>query len=155
MVWFCAVNERGVSENGVSESGVGDDGGGATVLHRAVIFEPDLNIRAILESFLQPDGFEIVFADCSKEFVQSVQQYGPSISMMDLLIPDGDGLRLCRQIRHLVPSDRMKIVMASFLAAEDWVLEAGADHFLARPLSHTRLRETFNRAVQTLGVQAS
>ena len=112
---------------------------------RVLLFESDFNVRTVLRAFLQDDGWDARFVDTADGLMAEVDAFRPAVVVPQVLMPDGDGLRLCRSLRSTRPAGQLGIVVTSFLSAEDWVLEAGADAFLKRPLSERRLLGAVNR----------
>lgn len=82
--------------------------------------------------------------------MQQLDTVRPSVVIPQFLMPDADGLEICRTLRAARPRSELGILVTSFLSAEDWVLDAGADAFLQRPLSESRLVKALNRLYDSL-----
>jgi DNA-binding response OmpR family regulator len=110
---------------------------------RILVVEDDPTIGRALASTLQSEGHDVgwfVTADAAR---QSALTEPPALVLLDLGLPDQDGIDLCHELRTLVPSAR--IVMLTARADEvDLVvgLDAGADDYITKPF---RLAELLAR----------
>ena len=110
-----------------------------------LIFEPDRNVQSILRGFLAEDRFNLRFAETADHLRESIRNDSIEVVVMNLLLSDSDGLRLCGEVRDGRDGAKLKIIVCSFLHAEDWVLDAGADAFIQLPFSSRRLITTIDR----------
>ncbi|MDR2431592.1 MAG: response regulator, partial [Candidatus Margulisbacteria bacterium] len=102
--------------------------------------EPD--IRELLALNLKKSGFEVKeFAD-AKTFFRYLAAALPDVLVLDLMLPDMDGLEICKRLRGQSRTARLPVVMLTARAEEtDKIigLELGADDYMAKPFSPKEL----------------
>jgi DNA-binding response OmpR family regulator len=99
-----------------------------------LLVEDDERISEPLVRVLTAEGFTVVHADCGVAALDSVARGLPDLVLLDLTLPDIDGLDVCRRIRMASPV--VPIVMLTARAEEVDVivgLNAGADDYVAKP----------------------
>jgi len=117
----------------------------ATIL----VIEDDPAMNAGLKDNLEIEGYRVLTAGTVRQGREAVLTGKPDLILMDLMLPDGDGVSLCRNLR--AQGVRQPIIMLTARGAEmDKVLgfEVGADDYLVKPFSlrellarvHARLR---------------
>jgi two-component system, OmpR family, KDP operon response regulator KdpE len=97
------------------------------------IIEDESPIRRFLRASLSVEGFAVAEAASYQEGLRLVTQQMPALALLDLGLPDGDGIDLVRQIREW---SAMPIVVISARGQEDskiMALDAGADDYLTKP----------------------
>jgi two-component system KDP operon response regulator KdpE len=117
---------------------------------RALICDDDPQILRALTVLLRGAGFEIVPTATAREALDTATVRPPEAAIIDLLLPDGDGVEVCRRLREW--SD-IPILVLSGIGDEDMkirALEAGADDYVTKPFAPgelvARLRAIFRRA---------
>jgi two-component system KDP operon response regulator KdpE len=103
-------------------------------LHVLVV-EDDREIRALIQSSLSVEGFEVQTAVSVSEASALVRHAPPDVIVLDLGLPDGDGVDLVREVRqhHTTP---ILVVSARHQEAQKiQLLDAGADDYLTKPFS--------------------
>jgi len=107
---------------------------------RLLVVEDDPQVRAMLTRALRYEGFEVAAACDGAEAMASLRSSRPDLLLLDLLLPDADGVDLCGRLR--ADGDPLPILM---LTARDTVsdrvagFEAGADDYLVKPFSTAEL----------------
>ena len=108
-----------------------------------LIVEDDANLRLALEDNLRDEGYAVTTAATVKAARDALDGASPDVVVLDLMLPDGDGYALCRELRRRgLPS---RVLMLTARTLEDDLVkgfEAGADDYLAKPY---RLRELLAR----------
>jgi two-component system KDP operon response regulator KdpE len=102
---------------------------------RLLVVEDDREIRAMMQSTLAVEGFEVQTAVTLSEARALLQNSPPDVVVLDLGLPDGDGLELVQFIRkqHSLP---ILIVSARHQEAQKIrLLDAGADDYLTKPFA--------------------
>jgi two-component system KDP operon response regulator KdpE len=102
---------------------------------RLLVVEDDRAIRAMMQSSLAVEGFAVQTAVSLSEARALLAHRPPDVVVLDLGLPDGDGLELVQQIRkqHSLP---ILIVSARHQEAEKIrLLDAGADDYLTKPFA--------------------
>ncbi len=102
---------------------------GALVL----VVEDEPQMRRFLRTSLAMNGFRLLEAATSREGLAAATSHNPELILLDLGLPDGDGLDLTRRLREW---SRVPIVVISARGREDdkvVALDAGADDYLTKP----------------------
>jgi DNA-binding response OmpR family regulator len=122
------------------------------VAYNLLVVEDDLLMRRTLQELLEREGFACITAGSIRETLAEVNSRTYDLVLLDLMLPDGDGLEACRRIRE---KHRMPIVILSTRRQlEDRVagLETGADDYIAKPFEPAemvaRVRAQLRRAKQ-------
>jgi two-component system, OmpR family, response regulator MprA len=103
---------------------------------RVLVVDDEPAMREALELALRLDGFEVDLAADGREAIRRLPALRPDVVLLDVLMPELDGLEVCRRMRDA--GDRTPVLM---LTARDDVedrvngLEAGADDYLAKPFA--------------------
>ncbi len=108
---------------------------------RVLIIEDDDSVRAAVRRALLLEGYDVVQAVNGEEGLLRAQSDVPDAIVLDLGLPDVDGVRVCHTLR--TSGNRTPILMLTARAAvEDRVdgLEAGADDYLVKPYDVRELR---------------
>ncbi|WP_338845643.1 response regulator transcription factor [Massilia sp. W12] len=111
-----------------------------------LMIEDDQRLAAMLATYLGQHGFNLEHAGSAKAGMQRLQQNAlsaPDLVLLDLMLPDGSGLDLCRQIRALPPPlSALPLVMLTAKGDPlDRVigLELGADDYVPKPFEPREL----------------
>jgi len=108
-------------------------------MHVALVVEDDRAVQKVLRMMLEANGFRVVIADSCARGERDARPLRPDISIVDLGLPDLDGIELIKSIRTWSP---MPIIVLSARTAEAQRLaafEAGADDYVLKPFSAPEL----------------
>ncbi len=100
------------------------------------IVEDDENIREIEMFALKNSGFEVQGFGDAASFFQRLKERIPALVMVDVMLPDEDGLSIVRKLRTRQETKRIPIIMATAKTSEiDKVkgLDMGADDYVTKP----------------------
>jgi two-component system KDP operon response regulator KdpE len=117
-------------------------------MHVVLIFEDDQAIQDILRMLFDANGFRVVTADTAARGEQDARLHRPDVVIVDLGLPDGDGLNVISTIRAWSP---VPIVVLSARTAEAQRLaafERGADDYVAKPFSAPELLARVRAAIR-------
>jgi DNA-binding response OmpR family regulator len=104
-----------------------------------LVVDDEPNIAELIELYLSREGFQVVKADSGEGAVQAVADHRPRLVVLDIGLPDIDGLEVCRRLR------RTSTIPVIFLTARDGEvdrvvgLELGADDYVTKPFSPPEL----------------
>lgn len=108
-----------------------------------LIVEDHIEVARVISLILERAGFTTqVFTDVVSA-MRAFNQKRPSAMILDIMLPDMNGLELCRYVRRNVQRNTMPIIVVSAVTTADKVaeaIEAGADIFLGKPVSAKELR---------------
>jgi len=120
---------------------------------KILIVEDEPHIVLGLTDALEFEGFGVVSANKGKEGVQLARQEKPDAVLLDLMLPDTNGFKVCEDVRRSDPF--VPIIMLTARGQEvDKIrgLDAGADDYVTKPFSVgeliARLRAIFRRAAR-------
>jgi two-component system, OmpR family, response regulator MprA len=116
-----------------------------------LVVDDESAVREAIERALRLDGYEVAVASDGREALETLDARAPDAVVLDVLMPQVDGLDVCRRLRDR--GDRTPVLM---LTARDAVadrvagLDAGADDYLVKPFALeellARLRALLRRA---------
>ncbi len=120
-----------------------------------LVVEDDPQVRRFLRSSLPAHGYRPLEAADGKEALRAASQYVPDLVLLDLGLPDIDGLEVTRGLRAW---SQMPILVLSARGQERYkveALDAGADDYLTKPFSFpellARMRVALRHAARTAG----
>jgi DNA-binding response OmpR family regulator len=105
----------------------------------ALVVEDEESIAALVRSYLERDGFNVVRAGCGREALSEMDRRPVRVVVLDIGLPDMDGFEVCKLIRN---ESRVPILMLTARDEEpDKVvgLEGGADDYMTKPFSPREL----------------
>lgn len=104
-----------------------------------LVIEDEANIRRFIRLALETEGFQVVEADSVQRGLIDAGTRRPDLAILDLGLPDGDGIDFIRDLRHW--SGIPIIVLSARTAEMDKVaaLDAGADDYLTKPFGAAEL----------------
>ncbi len=88
-------------------------------------------------------GFKVIEANCGSEALTKAHHYSPNLILLDVKLPDINGLEVCRQLKENVDTQHILVLQtsASFIGSADKIraLEGGADNYLVEPIEPDEL----------------
>ena len=100
------------------------------------IVEDDENIREIEMFALKNAGYEVQGFECASDFYARLKEKVPALVLLDIMLPDEDGLSIVKKLRHAADTRKLPIIMATAKTTElDKVkgLDIGADDYITKP----------------------
>lgn len=100
--------------------------------------EDDNSIREIVLYTLHSMGFEAQGFEDGQSFLKALENHKPSLIMLDVMLPDYDGVELLKIIKRQAKTSDLPVIMATARGAEIEKIQAldlGADDYLAKPFS--------------------
>ncbi len=100
------------------------------------VVEDDQNIREIESFALKNSGYEVMDFSCAADFYRQLEKRLPELVLLDIMLPDKDGLDLVRELRSRVETRRLPVILVTAKTTElDKVkgLDLGADDYLTKP----------------------
>lgn len=117
-----------------------------------LVVDDDSEIRLLLARYLTSQGLRVQTAANRRECETRVAQSPPDLLVLDVMLPDGSGLDICRDLRARLP--HLPIIMLTALKEDvDRIigLEIGADDYLGKPFNPrelvARIKAVLRRAV--------
>lgn len=120
------------------------------------IVEDDRNIREIETFALKNSGYSVVDYECAKDFYKGIDNRVPNLVLLDIMLPDEDGLDIVRKLRIMPETKKVPIIMVTAKTTEiDKVkgLDMGADDYLTKPFGVmeliSRVKALLRRSTQS------
>ena len=119
---------------------------------KVLVVDDDRSLREALRRALSLGGYEVALAEGGQQGLSQVALESPDAVVLDIGMPDIDGLEVCRRVRHA--GNRLPILM---LTARDAVadridgLDAGADDYLVKPFDVGELKARLRALVRRTG----
>lgn len=122
-------------------------------MKRVLVVEDEPDIRELIVMTLRNRSFDAVGAECGEEaWIQAAKQV-PELLVLDVLLPDMDGLSLCEMFRRIPNTSKVPILMPTACATTQvrGIAEtAGADDFMSKPFSPRELAQRVQRLLMPL-----
>ncbi len=100
-----------------------------------LVVDDDAATRKMIDTALTGAGYEVVCAATAAEAVEAINREDPDIVLLDLILPDGDGVDLCRRVRSYSEVSIIMVTAKRDLTDRLAGLDAGADDYVTKPLS--------------------
>src|SRR5712671_2402133 len=110
--------------------------------HRVLIVEDEPDIRDLVVFHLEREGYQVAQCRSGVEALRLARATPPDLVLLDLMLPEMDGLEVCRRLRQDPATMALPIVMLTARGDEvDRVLglELGADDYVVKPFSPREL----------------
>lgn len=122
---------------------------------QVLVVEDEAQMRRFVRASLSSHGYRVLEAECLSEALSLLTSHHPDLVLLDLGLPDGDGVEFTRQIREWSSTP---VVVISARGREDdkvTALDAGADDYLTKPFGVNellaRMRVALRHASSALG----
>ncbi|QHW31600.1 response regulator transcription factor [Paenibacillus rhizovicinus] len=104
-------------------------------MYKLLIIEDDVMMSDMLSMYMSGEGYEIKQAENGELGLKLLEQFKPDLVLLDLMLPDWDGIELCIRMRQQSPVPIMIVSMKSEVSERVQALRAGADDYLCKPFS--------------------
>ena len=107
-----------------------------------LVIEDEDDLREVVTYNLEREGFEVLATGSGIQGLHKARVRAPSLVLLDLMLPDIDGLEICRRLRADDLTARMPVIMVTAKGEESDVvlgLGLGADDYVAKPFSPREL----------------
>jgi two-component system phosphate regulon response regulator PhoB len=114
----------------------------ANKVHRILVLDDEPDVTELLEYKLEQEGYRVQVLNDPLEFVAKVREFEPDLMVLDIMMPELNGLQLCRIARSDPSMKRIPIIFLSARGdTEDRIkgLETGADDYLSKPFNANEL----------------
>ena len=121
---------------------------------RVLVCDDELQIVRALKVILRDAGFEAITAARGEEALDLAATRNPEAAIIDLVLPDVDGVEVCRRLREW---SEMPIIVLSAVGEEDSkvrALAAGADDYVTKPFGPRELIARLEAVLRRAGADA-
>ena len=119
--------------------------------HNILVVEDEEHISSLLKEIIRLHNANAVIADAASQTFQHLQNYAIDFAIIDLTLPDCNGLQLALDIQKKYPGLKGKILFTSGYEPEPSLLEHlehSSDRFLAKPFHLDDIRRELKRMLQ-------
>lgn len=105
-------------------------------MKKILLIEDDTDLYALLKYNLEKEGFQLVGAQTGKGAVEFCRRERPDLIILDIMLPDSDGLDICKGIRNHPDLMHIPVIFLTARASEtDRIvgLELGANDYIVKP----------------------
>lgn len=105
-------------------------------MKKVLLIEDDIDLFALLKYNLEKEGFQMVGAQTGKGAVELCRRERPDLILLDIMLPDSDGLDICKGIRSHPELVHIPVIFLTARASEtDRIvgLELGANDYIVKP----------------------
>jgi len=123
-----------------------------------LIAEDNPSSRKVLEKILQKAGYEVTSVENGRKALEAFKDAFFPIVLTDWMMPEMDGLKLCRAIRENTSRGYVFIILLTAKDSKDDIvsgLEAGADDYLIKPPNYAELIARIKTGIRILNLERS
>jgi DNA-binding response OmpR family regulator len=109
---------------------------------KIVVIEDEADILEVIEYNLRREGFDVVSSESGEDGLEKVESAAPDLILLDLMLPEIDGIELCRRLKSDPLTAGIPIIMVTAKGEESDVvlgLGVGADDYVTKPFSPKEL----------------
>ncbi|MFF2483166.1 response regulator transcription factor [Paenibacillus sp. NPDC058071] len=104
-------------------------------MYKVLVIEDDVMMSDMLSMYLSEEGYEVRQAELAEEGLRLAQEFNPDVVLLDLILPDRDGMEVCALIRDKSNVPIMILSMKSEVSERVQALKVGADDYMCKPFS--------------------
>lgn len=104
------------------------------------IVDDDQDILRVLKANLELHGFQVYTAESCASLKRIFNEKRPDLLILDIMLPDGDGMDICRELRAVAPEIPVIMLTAKDKLSDKIIgLESGADDYIVKPFETLEL----------------
>lgn len=110
-----------------------------------MLVDDEPNLRELLRQMLELGGFDVVEAEDGLEALEKLEMVAPDVMILDVMMPNLDGVSLCKKLRAGTDFAGLPIIMVSGKTQHKAVQEglaAGANQYLCKPITVQELLQS-------------
>lgn len=112
---------------------------------RVLIIDDDRETTDLFKVILEPNDFDVLVANSGQEGVRLARSMQPDVLVVDMLMPDMDGLAVCQEVRRFSNAPILMLTAFGKPSVMEQALDEGADDYLIKPLSNTLFIASLNK----------
>lgn len=113
-------------------------------MKKVLIADDDPNVLTLLKALLEEEPYKLLHAMNGVDTLNLAQKEMPDLILLDIMIPEPDGLEVCKILKSDPLTAKIKIIFVTAKAMEkDRIIgmEAGADFYVTKPFKLNELKE--------------
>lgn len=107
-----------------------------------LIVDDEPNILLSLEFLMKKNNYQVFIGRNGKEALETLEQHPIDLIILDIMMPEVDGLEVCRRIRENAATQSMKVIFLSAKIKQEEIdagYAAGADLYITKPFSTRKI----------------
>jgi len=108
-------------------------------MSKILIIEDDLSIGEMMSIYLFEEGYQVKRAENGTQGEQLFREFGPDVIVLDIMLPDVDGIQLCSSFRSVSSVPILMVSAKSEVSDRVRGLQTGADDYMCKPFSMREL----------------
>jgi DNA-binding NtrC family response regulator len=110
---------------------------------RIIVVDDDESIRKTMKAILEDEGYIVDLAESGKEAMQKTNDQTYNLALLDIRLPDMEGIELLKSMKESIPRTR-KIMVTGYPSMQNAIgaLNKNADAYLVKPVDVEKLLET-------------
>ncbi|MDD2921165.1 MAG: response regulator transcription factor [Anaerolineales bacterium] len=123
------------------------------MIKKILIVDDDEEITLLFTSYLNTQNYEATALNKSSQAIETALAFHPDLFILDLMMPEPDGFKLCRLLRTFPNFAYTPILIVTALGDEDSkavAFGAGADDYLAKPFPIDKLGERVKNLIEKM-----
>ncbi|OPA77559.1 DNA-binding response regulator [Paenibacillus selenitireducens] len=117
-------------------------------MDKVLIIEDDNMIGEMMTMYLSEEGYSVKRTDSGLEGLLELERFRPDVVLLDLVLPDMNGIELCSKLRSATLAPIIVVSMKMEVSDRINALQAGADDFLSKPFSMRELTARINANIR-------
>jgi DNA-binding NtrC family response regulator len=116
---------------------------------RILIIDDDENIRKVLETILEDEGYIVETAETAKKGIEKSEKAFYNLALIDVRLPDMEGIELLSKLRNTKPKMR-KIIVTGYPTLQNAVsaVNKGADAYVMKPFEVEKILQTIREQLK-------
>ena len=116
---------------------------------RILVIDDDENIRKVLETILEDEGYIVETAETAKKGIEESEKAFYNLALIDVRLPDMEGIELLSKLRSTKPKMR-KIIVTGYPTLQNAVaaVNKGADAYVMKPFEVDKILETIREQLK-------
>jgi two-component system NtrC family response regulator len=116
---------------------------------RILVVDDDENIRKVLTTILEEEGYKVDSAETAKEAIEKTKKIFYNMALIDIRLPDMEGIELLTRIRDTVPKMR-KIIITGYPTLQNAIaaVNRGANAYILKPFDMEKVLATIKEELK-------
>jgi len=116
---------------------------------RILVIDDDENIRKVLETILEDEGYIVETAETAKKGIEKSEKAFYNLALIDVRLPDMEGIELLSKLRNTKPKMR-KIIVTGYPTLQNAVaaVNKGADAYVMKPFEVEKILQTIREQLK-------
>jgi DNA-binding response OmpR family regulator len=107
--------------------------------YKVLIADDDVHIAELIALYMEKEGYDTIEAHTGREATEMFKKYEPDVVILDVMMPDGDGYQVCREIRQINQTPIIMLSAKGEVFDKVLGLELGADDYMVKPFDSKEL----------------